>query len=332
MSSHIISMHINLVSKLYASNLYAYWAFQQAQSAHQPQAGHQLSSHEKLQAEQLTHPPGLNEDENKAAKKAKTAMVGVEKIVEEKFQTAMECMTGEMLKQKGEMLKLLTQQESNPKSDLPVPAHVGILQEYKSLGGAYAASSTSTDSSSRDSSRDEGLGRKNFGSSRDEGIQQFMDRAKKIVQGAQHALPKPPRAIPKPDYRTREERREDELYARQRAARGRDGSSGSSDMKEDAWPPSPSPPPSPPPPSNGCAAEKVAKKKKKHKEKQGRDAHNPHSKPPDITITANGKHVHNGGTSSRPAPTEGDQETPKDQRPRHQRRHRHSKVKLDEPA
>ena len=28
MSSHIISMHINLVSKLYASNLYAYWAFQ----------------------------------------------------------------------------------------------------------------------------------------------------------------------------------------------------------------------------------------------------------------------------------------------------------------
>ena len=39
MSSHIISMHINLVSKLYASNLYAYWAFQVVCSQREQQAG-----------------------------------------------------------------------------------------------------------------------------------------------------------------------------------------------------------------------------------------------------------------------------------------------------
>jgi len=379
MSSHIISMHINLVSKLYASNLYAYWALQQAQSAHQPQAGYQPSSHEKLQAEQLTNPPGLNEDEHKAAKKAKTAkMHGMEKIVEETLQTTYKFMKGEMLKQREGMLKFLTQQESNPKPDLAVPVDVGIFSEYCELGGAYAASSksiySSISSSSEEGRRDEGLGKGKNGSSGDEGIQQLVHRAQAVVGTTpkscakppsairkptsaspadfrirkerreeefaeaerlgipvQHALPKPSSAIPKPDYRTREERREDELYDRERAARGRDGSSGSSDKKEDAWPPSPSPPPSPPPPSNGCAAEKVAPKKKKREEKQGRDAHNPHSKPPHITINVDGKHIDNRGTSSQPAPTEGHQETPEDpRRQQRQRRNRPSKINLDD--
>ena len=162
MSSHIIFMHINLVSKLYASNFYAYWAVQQAQSAHQPQAGYQLSSHEKLQAEQLTNPPGLHEDENQAAKKAKTANAGMEKFVEVTLQEAVKCMQGEMVKQNGEMLKLLMQHRSNPKPDLAVPADVGTFAEYKTLGGSYAVvspTSSSSSSSSREGSRDEGLGK-----------------------------------------------------------------------------------------------------------------------------------------------------------------------------
>ena len=352
-------MHINLVSKLYASNFYAYWAFQQAQSAHQPQAGYQLSSHEKLQAEQLTNPPGLHEDENQAAKKAKTANAGMEKFVEVTLQEAVKCMQGEMVKQNGEMLKLLMQHRSNPKPDLAVPADVGTFAEYKTLGGSYAVvsptSSSSSSSSSREGSRDEGLGKKKNGSSRDEN-QQMVERAQSciganIVQGASSkAIPKPPSAISKrpADYKIRKERLE-----AARAEADRLGipfeSSGSSDMTENSWPPSPtrawdtwtspSPPPSPPPPSNGCAAEKVAPKKKKRKEKQGRDAHNPHSKPPDITITVDGKHIDSRGTSSQPAPTEGHQETPKD--PRRQRKkkeeptrrqRRNSKVKLEEPA
>ena len=311
-------MHINLVSKLYASNLYAYWAFQQAQSAHQPQAGHQLSSHEKLQAEQLTHPPGLNEDENKAAKKAKTAMVGVEKIVEDKFQMLSKCMKGQIKKEKCEMLKFFTQQESNPKPDLP---HVGILSEYKSFGGLYAVSSnssSSSSSSSRESSIDEGLGKKQIGSSRDEGLA-MVERTKRLIGTTCKAIAKPPSAIPKSTIKGR---REEERLEAERLGIPLE-SSGSS--AKDEWPPSPTP--SPPPGNNDCAAEKVAPKKKKRAEKQGRDAHNPHGKPPDITITADRKYIDNRGTSSRPAPigrgplsTEGPQETPED--PRRQRRNR----------